>query len=184
MGWLADIYQENRSEDKTGMQIMYGIGGEKDLTETTLDHLERLRGREAGADRQRRLRPAPERRLRSAARLGLHPRQGPGPPAPRALGGALPPGRGGDHGLAEARPGDLGGARRAQALRLLEADVLGRRRPRQPPRATASATRIAWNGGRRSPSEIREDILENGRLATRRLPPALRAPTRSTLRPC
>ena len=44
MGWLADIYQENRSEDKTGMQIMYGIRGERDLTETTLDHLSGYEG--------------------------------------------------------------------------------------------------------------------------------------------
>ena len=44
MGWLADIYQENRSEGKTGMQIMYGIRGEKDLTETTLDHLSGYEG--------------------------------------------------------------------------------------------------------------------------------------------
>ena len=44
MGWLADIYQEDRSEDKTGMQIMYGIRGEQDLTETTLDHLSGYEG--------------------------------------------------------------------------------------------------------------------------------------------
>ncbi len=37
------------------LQIMYGIGGEKDLTESTLDHLRRIRRSEAGADRQRRL---------------------------------------------------------------------------------------------------------------------------------
>jgi alpha,alpha-trehalase len=39
MGWMADIYRENIAEGKLGMQIMYGIGGEKDLTETTLEHL-------------------------------------------------------------------------------------------------------------------------------------------------
>jgi GH15 family glucan-1,4-alpha-glucosidase len=39
MGWLADVYQENRKEGETGMQIMYGIRGETDLTEATLDHL-------------------------------------------------------------------------------------------------------------------------------------------------
>ncbi len=58
------------------LQIMYGIGGEKELTESTLDHLERLRRRAAGADRQRRLRPAPERRLGRAARLDLPARKG------------------------------------------------------------------------------------------------------------
>ena len=60
-------------EHGTELQIMYGIGGERDLTESTLDHLARLRRREAGADRQRRLRPAAERRLRGARRLALHP---------------------------------------------------------------------------------------------------------------
>jgi GH15 family glucan-1,4-alpha-glucosidase len=39
MGWLADIYRVNRSDAETGMQIMYGIGGETNLTETTLDNL-------------------------------------------------------------------------------------------------------------------------------------------------
>jgi alpha,alpha-trehalase len=39
MGWMADIYRENVKEHKPGMQIMYGIRGEKDLSERTLDHL-------------------------------------------------------------------------------------------------------------------------------------------------
>jgi alpha,alpha-trehalase len=36
MGYIADIYREGGGDD---MQIMYGIGGERDLTERTLDHL-------------------------------------------------------------------------------------------------------------------------------------------------
>jgi alpha,alpha-trehalase len=39
MGWMTDIYKENIRRDKFGMQIMYGIRGERDLTEKTLDHL-------------------------------------------------------------------------------------------------------------------------------------------------
>ncbi|HET8592426.1 MAG TPA: glycoside hydrolase family 15 protein [Solirubrobacterales bacterium] len=39
MGWMADIYRDNVSQGKLGMQIMYGIGGERDLREITLDHL-------------------------------------------------------------------------------------------------------------------------------------------------
>ena len=46
---------------------------------------------------------------------------------------AVPPGRGGAGALARARPRHLGGARRAAALHLLQADVLGRRRPRRAP---------------------------------------------------
>ena len=60
----------NRNGDGS-LQIMYGIGGERDLTEQTLDHLTGYEGATAGADRQRRLRPAPERRLRRGARLRL-----------------------------------------------------------------------------------------------------------------
>ena len=39
MGWLADIYRENAAEGKQKLQIMYGIDGEQDLTEKTLDNL-------------------------------------------------------------------------------------------------------------------------------------------------
>ena len=94
----------------------------------------RLRRGEAGADRQRRLRPAPERRLGRTAGLGLPARKsaqrhgGAGRPPARPL-----PGGGGDRGLAQPRSGDLGVARGAAALRLLEADDLGRGRPRRPP---------------------------------------------------
>jgi alpha,alpha-trehalase len=44
MGWMADIYRENLEEGRPGMQIMYGIRGEKDLTESTLDHLSGYEG--------------------------------------------------------------------------------------------------------------------------------------------
>jgi GH15 family glucan-1,4-alpha-glucosidase len=44
MGWMADIYRENLEEGRRGMQIMYGIRGEKDLTESTLDHLSGYEG--------------------------------------------------------------------------------------------------------------------------------------------
>jgi alpha,alpha-trehalase len=39
MGWMTDIYKENVTEGNFGMQIMYGIRGERDLTEITLDDL-------------------------------------------------------------------------------------------------------------------------------------------------
>jgi GH15 family glucan-1,4-alpha-glucosidase len=44
MGWLTDIYKENLKVDEFGMQIMYGIGGEQDLSESTLDHLSGYEG--------------------------------------------------------------------------------------------------------------------------------------------
>ena len=56
--------------------------------------------------------------------------------------------------LARARPRHLGGARRAQALHLLEAHVLGRRRPRRAAGRAARgprARRALAGGGRRDP---------------------------------
>jgi alpha,alpha-trehalase len=41
MGYMADIYREEAGQ---GLQIMYGIGGEKDLHERTLDHLKGYEG--------------------------------------------------------------------------------------------------------------------------------------------
>ncbi len=115
---------------------------------------QRLRGRQAGAHRQRGLRPAAERRLRRGARLdpAPHPPRQPPPAAPvadRAVAG-----RGRHPGLARARPGDLGGPRQAAALRVLEADVLGRPRPRRPagrdPRRPGSRRRAGGPPPRRS----------------------------------
>ncbi len=51
-----------------------------------------------------------------------------------------------------ARPGDLGGARRAPPLRLLEADVLGGDGPRRAAGRTARGARAGASSGRRSPT--------------------------------
>ena len=50
--------------DPGEFQIMYGVGGERRLTEVELDWLPGLRGLEAGAHRQRRERAVPARRVR------------------------------------------------------------------------------------------------------------------------
>ncbi len=74
-----------------------------------------LRRGEPGAGRQRRLRPAPERRLRRGARLdpAAHAAQ----PAAAAAAVADRPVAGGvrDQGLARPRPGHLGGARQPRS---------------------------------------------------------------------
>jgi alpha,alpha-trehalase len=44
MGWMADIYRAEAQQGERGLQIMYGIRGEKDLTEKTLDHLHGYEG--------------------------------------------------------------------------------------------------------------------------------------------
>ena len=88
MQFVADL----EPNDDGALQIMYGIDGRRDLTETTRDDLSGYAGARPVRDRQRRLRPAPERRLRRRARLdpAAHPAQ----PAPAAAAVADRPGPG------------------------------------------------------------------------------------------
>ena len=135
---------------------------------TTLDHLEGYRGSRPGAHRQRRLRPAPARHLRRADGLRLPLQQ-----VRRAdLATTLdelrrlldwvcdnwqPP----DEGIWEMRGG-------ASALRLLEADVLGGRRPRRcawPSKRSFPADRARVDAGARR--DLR-GIMTNGWNAKRR----------------
>ena len=70
-------------------------------------------------------------------------------------------GRGGARALARARPRHLGGARRAEALHVVEGHVLGRRRPRRAPRRAPRAT---WRYAARwqaAADEIHADICAN-----------------------
>ena len=128
MQFVADV---EPTEDGS-LQIMYGIDGRRDLTESTRDELTGYAGREAGADRKRRLRPAPERRVRRGAGLdpAAHAAQQPAAAAAVADRGVTGPVR--DRGLEAPRSGHLGGARQAAALRVVEAHVLGGARPRRP----------------------------------------------------
>ena len=165
LDWEADEFMQFVADlepnEDGALQIMYGIDGRRDLTESHAGRAVRVRGREPGADRQRRLRPAPERRLRRGARLdsAAHPAQraaAAAPVADRPVAGGVR-----DRGLAQSRPGDLGGARRAPALRVVQAHVLGRARPRgeagrDPRRPEAGAE---W---RATADEIKADILEHG----------------------
>ena len=152
MQFVADL---EPTEDGS-LQIMYGIDGRRDLTESTLRRPLRLRGRAPGADRQRRVRPAPERRLRRRARLD------PAAHATAASGCRAGSGRScraqaecATQVWQQAGPGHLGGARRAAALRLVEADVLGRARPGGASWRRSAATRSSrptWRGdGRGDP---------------------------------
>ena len=133
----------------------------------------RLRRRAAGADRQRRVRPAPERRLRRGARLDPAPHASLGASAAAAVADRRVAGRVRDEGVAGARPGDLGGPRQAAAVRLVEADGLGRARPGRParrdPRRPGEGGRVARDG--------RGDPRRHPRarcLGARRAAPALR----------
>ena len=112
----------------------------------------RLRGREAGPDRQRRLRAPPARRLGDDPRLVLPAHEVARRPARPLLADPVQAGGDGDHALARAGPRHLGGARRAQALHVLQGHVLGGLRPRRAPGADARRARpgraLAGGGGR------------------------------------
>ena len=69
--FIADVAEAEEGQ----LQIMYGIDGEAELVEKTLDHLSGYEGARPGPDRQRRLRPGPARRLGRRARLGLPPHE-------------------------------------------------------------------------------------------------------------
>ena len=166
LDWEADDFVQyvadmQRGEDGA-LQIMYGIKGQVDLEESTLDYLGGYQGARPGEDRQRRLQAAPERRLRRGPGLGLPARQAARPHPRAAVAGAHRPGplRGG--GLADARPGHLGGARGTAPLRVLEADVLGGDGPRGAVGRTPRR-RPNWpRAGRREADVIRAEVLERG----------------------
>ena len=155
------------------LQIMYGIGGERDLTESTLDHLDGYGGASPvrignGAYKQR------QNDVWGALldSIYIHEKalRGSGTPADRQLIGeqveaAIAAWPDPDQGIWEARG-------RAPPLRLLEADDLGRDRPRGAPRVVGRARRPGdemEGGGGRSP---RGD--PRARRSRRDLPTALR----------
>ena len=118
--------------------------------------------------------PSTSARTTSSAPLSTRSCSTPPQPAPAAAAVAGRPGAGRvrDEGLEEAGPGDLGGARQAAALRLLQADVLGRDGPgleaRGDPRRLRSPGRVGRHRGGDPQGHPRE------RRPRRRPAPALR----------
>ena len=151
MQFIADL----EPNDDGALQIMYGIDGRRDLTESIRGELTGYAGARPGADRQRRLRPAPERRLRGRAGLGAAAQ----PPQPAPATAAVADGRSAGElrqtRVDEARPGDLGGARQAPALRLLEDHVLGGDGPRLAAGGAARRRRAAGRMGADRPGDPR-----------------------------
>ena len=112
----------------------------------------RLRQLPAGAHRQRGVRAEAARRLGRPARLGLPALQGRRPPRQPDLADPRQAGRRGAQALARARRRHLGGARRAEALHLVQDHVLGRRRPwreARPDERRGRQGRRVGAGGRR-----------------------------------
>ena len=108
--------RERRWARATDLQIMFGVGGEHDLSERELPHLARLARQPPGPGGQRGLEPAPDRRLRRAARRGAAA----GRPDSASIGrrhGAVPDRAGRHRGRRWTRegPGHLGGPRRTRS---------------------------------------------------------------------
>ena len=186
LDWEADEFMQfvadlEPTEDGS-LQIMYGIDGRRDLTETTRDDLSGY----AGARPVRIGNGAFDQRQNDVFgavldSILLHTRRS--KRLPRRLWPIVEtPGRVRDEGLARARPGDLGGARQAAALRVVEADVLGRARPRREARRDPRRRRAAGRRGERSPTRSAPTSSRTASSEQGRAAPALRRPTRSTRR--
>ena len=144
---------------------------------------QRLRGRPAGAGRQRRLQPGAARRLGRGARLGLPAHQVARPPARADLADPGQAGRGRARALARARPRHLGGARRAQALHLVEDDVLGGAGSRRPAGRDPRGRRRRPRSGRRSRTRSRRTSART-RSTSAASSASTTTPTSSTRRCC
>ncbi len=149
--------------DPADLQIMYGVAGERRLTELELPWLAGYEGSRAGADRQRGERAAPARRLRRG-RWTRSTRRGrtasrPSPPAwelQTTLLEFL------EDAWRRARRGDLGDPRRAPALHALEGDGVGRVRPRRAHRRGAAAWTARPTAGARSATRSTREVCERG----------------------
>ena len=178
--FIADV-----ADGDDDLQIMYGIGGERELDEADARPPRRLRGRHAGADRQRRLQPASS--TTSGARCSTRSTctRSRATSCPRSVWPILcSQVEAAIAQLARARPRDLGGPRRARST--------SRRR-----RSCAGSRATAARGWRGCASDARARRALAGR---RRRDPRRRAartastsaacssstttPTRSTRRCC
>ena len=154
--------------DGFDLQIMYGIGGETDLTEHTLDHLAGLRRTRA------RSASATARTTSSSTTCGGCSSTSVGsniaqrrPDGAADLGGHRRSRRHRDRSEPRTRPGHLGDARRTAALRRVEGDVLGRGRPWRAPRASRRDDTERAERWQKAADEIKAEVLHEGRRRPR-----------------
>ena len=147
------------------LQIMFGVGGEHDLSERTLPHLRGVAREPARPRRQRRLEPAADRRLRRAA--GLRP-TGSSPSSTRTT--RVPPPGGSSSSRAPTRP-RAGGGRRTRgsgrcaaspATSCTPSSCAGSRSTGPSPSPTRCARRTGFPPGGPRAEEIRAAILTEG----------------------
>ena len=166
------------------LQIMYGIGGEHDLSERELPHLRGWRESAPGPRRQRRLGPGPARRLRRAAQLALALPREARRPASRDPGVRGRPRRHRGAALDGDRLGDVGDARRAAPPPVLEGALLDGARPRGEAGAAARrATRRPRSGRPRATRSAPPCSSAAGARRSRRSP-SRSTPTSSTPPSC
>ncbi len=122
--FIADI-AENESDASDDLQIMYAHRRQRRDPRVHARPPLRLRGRPAGTRRQRRLQAGAARRLGGAARLDVPPHEVAQPPRRPRLADREAPGGLRARQVARAGPRDLGDPRGAEALHLVEDDVLG-----------------------------------------------------------
>ena len=151
MQFVADL----EPNEDGALQIMYGIDGRRDLTETTRDDLSGYEGARPvrvgnGAFDQR------QNDVFGAVldSILLHTRRS--ERLPRRLWPIVQAQAEVRHArLARARPGHLGGARQAAALRVVEAHVLGRAGPGRQAGRDPRRARPAGDAWRRRPTRSR-----------------------------
>ncbi len=178
LDWEAEEFMQfvaDLEPNKDGaLQIMYGIDGRRDLTESTRDDLSGYAGASPvrignGAFDQR------QNDVFGAAldSILLHTRRS--QRLPRRLWPIVQAqAECATARLARARPGHLGGAGQAPALRLLEAHVLGGDGPRLRSSQRCAATRRARPSGAPPPRRSRRTSSTHGVERGRRAAPALR----------
>ncbi len=115
--------------DPDDIQIMYGPAGERQADGAPARLARRVRGLEAGPDRERRERATPARRLRRGARPPLPGAAARADRGRQRLGARPASAREPRETLARARRGHLGGPRAEASLHPLEGDGVGGVRP-------------------------------------------------------
>ena len=149
------------AEGDSDLQIMYGIGGERELTEKHPRSSVGLRRGHARPDRQRGLGSTAARCVGGAAGLRVSPHPVSRGARRAALAHARAPGERGVGPLAPSGSGDLGGQGTAAAFHQLQGAVLGRGRPRRHA-GRASTDHENADRWRQAAEEIHADICAHG----------------------
>ena len=177
--FIADVAEAEEGQ----LQIMYGIGGEDELPEETLDHLSGYEGARPvrvgnGAYDQ------DQHDVWGAVLDSVYLHTQSRDQLPERIWPILvQAGRGRARELARPRPRHLGGARRAEALHLVEADVLGGGRPRRAAGRDPRGPRVARRAGSRRPTRSTPTSART-RSTSAACSASTTTPTRSTPRCC